>query len=407
MKIGQFAEKNNVTKDGLRHYMELGLLFPQKKGSHYDFDEVCQSSFDNIMELKGLGFSLKSVKEILVHRQLAKLTAYEQDHRFLSTFMNKRDELNDKIKILSTQKAKLDKMVESFIKEESHKPISLGVGMNEITLLGCSVCKGGLMIEGGCIKENQIISGSLVCKCGKKYLIEDGIIVDKIIDDKMKDVYKKDYIEEYISTTSTNYLIHFMNAASWVKKQWNLSKKEENVILDLGSGVGFALRSIYEELDEKSIYIAVDHDISRHRVLKGLLEKAGVKKRILFICSDFLHIPLQDEVVNTIFDFSGSSHYGFSHPKPLLPQIKSLFAKEVDLLGLYILFEKFGLHNRIQEESRKNFKFTQIQKVINELGFITQGEYVTYQLEEGGPKEDYFHKDECVKFLLYHGDRRQ
>ena len=38
MRIGKFAESNKISIDTIRHYMEFGLIIPEKKGSHYHFD---------------------------------------------------------------------------------------------------------------------------------------------------------------------------------------------------------------------------------------------------------------------------------------------------------------------------------------------------------------------------------
>ncbi len=32
MKIGKFGELNNISIDTIRHYMDLGLIIPEKKG---------------------------------------------------------------------------------------------------------------------------------------------------------------------------------------------------------------------------------------------------------------------------------------------------------------------------------------------------------------------------------------
>lgn len=33
MKIGKFGEKNNLSIDTIRHYMDLRLIIPEKKGA--------------------------------------------------------------------------------------------------------------------------------------------------------------------------------------------------------------------------------------------------------------------------------------------------------------------------------------------------------------------------------------
>lgn len=45
MKISKFAEVNNVSVDTIRHYMDLGLVIPEKKGSHYFFDEYWSKGY--------------------------------------------------------------------------------------------------------------------------------------------------------------------------------------------------------------------------------------------------------------------------------------------------------------------------------------------------------------------------
>lgn len=49
MKIGKFGEKNNLSIDAIRHYMDLGLIIPEKKGGHYFFDEYCQKDVELIV----------------------------------------------------------------------------------------------------------------------------------------------------------------------------------------------------------------------------------------------------------------------------------------------------------------------------------------------------------------------
>lgn len=77
MKIGQFANQNNVSIDTIRHYMDLKLLLPVKNGHQYDFDQNCQNDFDEIQELKSLKFSLKEILSLIDYVKLSGLTTKE------------------------------------------------------------------------------------------------------------------------------------------------------------------------------------------------------------------------------------------------------------------------------------------------------------------------------------------
>ncbi|MCQ6325313.1 MerR family transcriptional regulator, partial [Bacillus cereus] len=80
MKISKFAEVNNVSVDTIRHYMDLGLVISEKKGSHYFFDEYCQKDIELILEYKWLGFSLYEIKELFLYKNLGKSLGYEKDN---------------------------------------------------------------------------------------------------------------------------------------------------------------------------------------------------------------------------------------------------------------------------------------------------------------------------------------
>lgn len=58
MRIGEFAKKNDITIDSVRHYIDLGLIIPIKKAGQYDFDLRCEKDIKEIKKFKEMRFSL-------------------------------------------------------------------------------------------------------------------------------------------------------------------------------------------------------------------------------------------------------------------------------------------------------------------------------------------------------------
>ncbi|HDR8083919.1 TPA: class I SAM-dependent methyltransferase, partial [Bacillus cereus] len=112
---------------------------------------------------------------------------------------------------------------------------------------------------------------------------------------------------DYIHETDTAFLENVQRGGEWAKKKLMQLDLNEKILLDLGSGIGFFLRNIYEELPEECLYIAVDRDLNKLLLLKDVIERRNVKRNIVFICADFLNIPIQNNSVDIVIDQSGTS----------------------------------------------------------------------------------------------------
>lgn len=99
MKISKFAEVNTVSVDTIRHYIDLGLIIPEKKGGHYFFDEYCQKDMELILEYKRLGFSLNEIKDLFLYKNLGKSIDYEKNTFYQSLFKLKYEKIEQEIKI--------------------------------------------------------------------------------------------------------------------------------------------------------------------------------------------------------------------------------------------------------------------------------------------------------------------
>ncbi len=405
MKIGKFGEVNNISIDTIRHYMDLSLIIPEKKGGHYFFDEYCQTDLELILYYKDLGFSLNEIKELFFYKNLAKSMNYEKDTFYQSLFKLKYDKMEQEIELLEEKRDKLKGVLHDLLLTNETSNSIIGIDLSVLHLLTCYKCSKKLILQDGIITNNQITEGKLICNCGKEYNITSGIItVGKSF--KANELTSlDDTISDYIHETDTAFLENIQKGGEWAKKKLMQLDLNNKILLDLGSGLGFFLRNSYEELPEDCLYIAVDRDLNKLLFLKDVIEKRNPKRNILFICADFLNIPIQKDSVDIVIDQSGTSNYSFEHEAFLLHELNSLFKHDCYLLSSFILFNKFSINSQITTRFRENFKLSKVMKEIHNLRFQSIDERTSNYLERGGKYEDFFVQGEEIYTYSFFGKR--
>ena len=405
MKIGEFAKKNNISIDTIRHYIDLGLIVAQKENSQYNFDDSCQQSLTEIFTLKNMGFALNEIKTIFLFKSLGRLTSYQQQEYFRTLYESKYKKISSQIDELTSMRDKLSKEISNLSQYEIKKNFTLGVNVSALAYLKCRKCGSNLTVSDGIIEDNQIMSGTLKCTCTSEYRIENGIIfTDGELSSEIE--FTSEYIADYIQDTDSKYLDNIYKGIDYSTNILDINLLKNKVILELGSGMGFLLRNLYSKLPDNSIYFAVDYDINRHIFLKKMLERADKRKNIVFICGDFLHTPIGDKSVDVIFDFTGTSNYSFENTSFLLDEIDPLIKNSAYLLGSYIVFKNFSVNSHIEDKYRRNFTLDNIKTSIANLGYNSIKEDTSNYLSAGGKYEDYFVMGEKVFRYLFFGKRQ-
>lgn len=381
MKIKEFSQKFDLTYDTIRYYMKLNLINPQKKGGHYSFDQEDLDDMDDIIKLKEMEFSLEEIKEILSFKRIGKLTHYQKNSYYQGLYKEKLKEINKRVEELKQSKKKLELHLEKIDNERLQKRKSLALSLDSLNVLACPECGGDLSLSAQKIKDNRIYQGSLNCSCGESIIIDEGIIYSgdlmSLSNDQSdeSDIDSFFHVIDYIKKTNKEFMDKSYQTLEWLKKEIDFKNLTNKVILEPGSGYGLLLRHIYAELPENSTYICIDHNPKINIYLKNLLELSSPGAEIIFITAEMPDLPLKNNSVDYLFDFSGISNYSF-HNSGFLPELMLKYFKEnLKMIAVFIIYHKFGEKNIVDRENREYFIYQNIRNKVKEIGFKITEEY--------------------------------
>lgn len=393
MRIGAFAEKFGQSIDTIRHYMELSLIVPEKSGSQYDFDEACERDLLRILYFKERGFSLQEIKTVLYYKRLGQLTEYQYNCCYKELVRNKYKGTLAKIEELNTIKALLEESLAILEERKTDRQFALGMDLGALKALCCHECGGDLILKNARIEDNQIMEGHFVCVCGKAYPVEDGILMGV---ESSPSVGESFDIADYLHQTNPDYLDSIYKGLEWTHRRIDFNGLSGKTILELGCGIGFFLRHNHKDFPEDVVYYAVDRDLSSLRYLKDMLERSEIKRRVVFICSDFTTLPIRNGSVDVLVDHAGSSNFAFEHSDFLLQRMLPKLSHGAELWGTYICFHRFGHGNILSAEQRRVFTASLLQKELSALGLAIRDENRSSPILCGGPYEDFFQEGESV-----------
>jgi DNA-binding transcriptional MerR regulator/ubiquinone/menaquinone biosynthesis C-methylase UbiE/uncharacterized protein YbaR (Trm112 family) len=446
MKIGQFANNNNVSIDTIRYYIELKLIMPERTRGQYDFDESCQSDLDEILWLKSADFSLNEIQKIFSLKRFTNLKNDVDLEYYRLLFGNKKQELSDRRNEIDKIIKKIDEKIRNTDNNLVKISLKLGMPIDYLHILACPTCKSGLRLVKGSIEDNLIIDGELKCsgECEYGYeskskielknknrseknnnsnrnsngfcdqcqephsiiKIKDGILI--IEKDCKENEPSKDIIEgHFIEQTSSDYVNLFYKSGQWIRNKLDLKNQEASIILEPGTGSGIFLNGVLNELNQETLYICIDHSLEKLRNTKETIEKHHNKTNIIFICCDFLNIPIKDGVVDILLDHFGTSNYNFHKEGFLINLIGRLVKPGGKWIGDYFNFKKVNAKSLLQfeEKYRKYFLADNIVKALENSEFKTLEMREMGYTEKGGIFEKFFIEGDTLYDFVYYGEK--
>lgn len=118
MYLKEFMQKENTTRDTVRHYIYLNLITPVRKGRNYWFTENECDIFEAVKEFQDLGFSLQEIKEIKkLHDESC--STEKQRKQNLKLIAEKITTISAKINKLKMQKKILEEVGEILQKKST------------------------------------------------------------------------------------------------------------------------------------------------------------------------------------------------------------------------------------------------------------------------------------------------
>lgn len=381
-------------------------MVPTKEGKYFKFDDRCQIDLNRIKEMKDMDFSLQETKNILLLSRFSKLTLGQERQHYRSFFRNKMKDLVEVKKKIEEKIDKLEEKVATLDVQFQQDPVRLGVDLTFLSNLYCPSCQKQLKLDQADIQENLIVEGQMSCECGYHFEVKDGIIIDRASMKNTEEIDETNFIK-YVDETNKHFLDNIYAAMEWSHRVIDFEADSQQMVLELGVGNGILLSHIYNDLPDNVVYVAVDFDYYKLRYMKKVLERSGIKKNVIFICSDFNSMPIKHRSVDYVVDFFGMSNYSFRNNSVLHRDVEQYYKAKAKLIGVYMLFDKFKQTSEISSEQYHLFKKDTILCYLKELNFIKKDEYLIGYSEEGEKDDVLFEVTNRVYVYGYLGERSE
>ena len=346
MKISAFADEFNVNVSTVRHYINSGLLVPEKKQGQYYFDRECIDDMKNILKYKNYHFSLEEIQLLFFMEKASRFKDEVVLDVCSEILKNKKKELLEEKKILEENIRSIEKDITEMPEVKTVKDVKWGVPFSFIPNLYCPECQIPLELDSASISNNYLYSGELKCNCGYNAYIEDGVIISG---EKMEDTPFKAFenIESIISLKeefSHQYRGFIAKTYMYMRDFVHNEGDEPRKIMGGPFTFNFLLEYL-GRLGPHDSYIIVDPSIKRINKLKTLLSDMDCD--IVYYAGSTREIPVKHGCVDIYIDDFSTVNSLFTFDEYHTDLISPFLKKKGKVAGLYTDYRKAprGLRN--------------------------------------------------------------
>ncbi len=405
MRIGDFAQKFDISIDAIRYYIENGLLLPEKIHNQYAFDQSCEEDIERILAMKKMRFTITEIKMLFSLYRLTQLVDEKDIHYFESFFVKKQEELLREKTALEEALVLIDAEIDRLHSQNRGAYRLFGIPISFFGAFACPRCAEPLEVDKASVEGNMIYQGELVCSCGYRARIEDGIVITPSSNEEGGPSYlqQENPIRAYLDHTDPLFISFTKKGFDWVMKRISLENRPLNV-LEIGSGFCFFLMGFIDKLPDKTTYVMAENHLPLVRYAKKYFETNYPNKKLIFICTDFNELPLRKESMHCVFDLFGSTSHSFVNDFYPIQNVLPLLKKDGYWFGSYLYFEPEEAELKpVYKKFRQMFDLDRIQLVLSALSKVESSRLAEIQVTPD--LQDRFQKDSIVSLWVYKGQK--
>jgi DNA-binding transcriptional MerR regulator len=399
MRIGEFADHNNLNIDTVRYYTDLNLIHPIRKGRYFYFEKAQQEELNRLLYLKDLRFTLEEIKKIMTAEDLNSIRTSVESSLYEDMLLRKRDELKREASEISTALKEIEAEIERAGQRQDDLSLERGISFKNLHFLCCPRCGSEIEISEGILKGNGIYEGMGGCSCGYSLSIREGIVVTKQNYDDVIEPYVEgvNYKDAFVNETPKELVDIMISSAKEIIRLLMEKDLSDKGVLFMKSGLGMLETWLLGQTDHVKLMILVDDDYNKLRVAKKSIESSFPNVNAIYICSELYELPVGKDTMDIAVDFLATFLNGFRMDISFYGHIIPILKGRSSIMGLYLYFKNFNMLSRLPESRRYIFDGRSIPKTIRGYKFIETGNYEEGILHEGSNINGFFRDGDDVR----------